>query len=202
MEFSCGFNLKIGGKGLGIKKFFSSILYYSYYPIAYVISVFYKFHLESKMDPVVEFDTNEDAYNILFYNNYKDGFYLNPKTSEFFYKQVGKNNAQMFCMPVKNKFEPIMVMSGTTFVPSNTVASSSELEVFLANCDEYGLKPFIPLFYDVHENGELYIWYGYSTKFSQEPLEDVDFFDDIEYNSNWLAAHEDESPYLNERPVE
>ena len=76
MEFSCGFNLKTGGKGIGIKKFFSSILYYSYYPIASVISVFDKFHLESKMDPVVEFDTNEDAYNIFTFSLVTFGFII------------------------------------------------------------------------------------------------------------------------------
>lgn len=145
------------------------------------------------------YEEGGDAYMILYDGKYPEGYYHNAvNKQEWFYKthDINGNSVAVFSIQASYVENTVQRMEGQQMARTNILQSKSISEIYLTNCDESNIDPYIPLRLSYDQNGYGYYHYGRQSKF-QRILDYVDpltesFNNEIAGINEWLANHEDE----------
>lgn len=145
------------------------------------------------------YEEGSDAYMILYDSKYPEGYYHNAvNKKEWFYKTHDANGNSVAVFSIQESYaeNTVQRMEGQQMARTNILQSTSISEIYLTNCDESNIDPYIPLRLSYDQNGYGYYHYGRQSKF-QRILDYVDpltesFNNEIAGINEWLANHEDE----------
>lgn len=149
------------------------------------------------------FEEGHDAYMILYDRNYPEGFYHNANNkAESFYKShdINGNSIASFVVPEVYIQNSIQRMEGIQMTPTDILQSTSVAEIYLTNCDESNIDPYIPLRMSFDQHGVGTTWYGRRSKFEAIPgyFEEQKKSFEVEYEGieEWLKNYVEEEPDL------
>lgn len=152
----------------------------------------------------ITFDEGFDSYMILHDKKFDEGFYANSANPrDWFHKShdVDGNPIAAFVIPDVYVENSIQRMEGLQMTPTDTLQSVSVAEIFITNCDEANIDPYIQLRTSYTPTGIGIVWYGRRSKYEvdQAYFEEFNksFEAEIGYVNEWLDNHPDEEadPY-------
>ena len=149
----------------------------------------------------ITYDEGHDAYMILYGKNYPEGFYGNSNNPiDYFYKShdVNGNSIAGFVIPDVNIQHSVQRMEGLQITPTETLQSISVAEIYLTNCDESNIDPYIPLKITYSSTGIGTIWYGRNSKFERIPEYFEQFNNSLINETQWVNEWLDN--YIEEEP--
>jgi hypothetical protein len=147
------------------------------------------------------FDEGNDAYMLLYDRNFPEGFYGNSNNSkDWFYKQYSEegNSVAAFVIPEVYVQHSVQRMEGLQMTPTDTLRSVSVAEIYLVNCDESNIDPYIELKVSYSQFGIATVWYGRNSKFKVIPEYFAEFTASLSGElasiTEWLENNPDEEP--------
>lgn len=149
----------------------------------------------------ITYDDGYDAYMIMYGKEFSEGFYSNSMNpNEWMYKTKDEYGYPIaaFHIPSNYSMDTVKRMEGLEMAPTDTLDCISVAEIYITNCDESNLDPFIPLRISYNGRGEGYVWYGRNSKYEldRENFNKNDITYDMEIQSinEWLKNNPDEEP--------
>ena len=197
IEVNMTFNLRVGGESRtrdsslfgGVKKWFEIK--------SQLIGDFITYLKND--DPInyrITYDEGHDAYMILYSREFPEGFYHHSENkNEWFHKtyDANRNSIAVFSNSSTLEFGTVNRMDGYQMVPTEVMKSKSIAEVFLTNCAESNIDPYIPLSVEFDGLGNGYTRYGRYSKFEVDPsIYDDTYEMEIEGINDWLNRQEPE----------
>lgn len=204
IDFSLSVKLQIGGTGrsqgdstslLSKFKFWAKDKYIG-------ISDFINFlKSDTSENYRITFDEGFDAYMILYEKKFDEGFYANANNpKDWFYKthDVAGNPIAAFVVPEVYVENSVQRMEGLQMTPTDTLQSNSIAEIYITNCDEANIDPYIQLRMTYLPDGTGIVWYGRRSKYEIDSAYfenfNQSFAQEIESINEWLANNPDEEP--------
>ena len=145
------------------------------------------------------YSEGRDAYSILLNREFPVGIYHNENNlDEYFYKtyDMQGNSIAGFVIGESSAHNTVHRMVVLETVPSDTLVSRSIAEVFLTNCYENGIDPYIELATTFSDTGVGFVWYGRNSRFT--PIEGYvnpdhsNFAVEFDGINEWLAEYIEE----------
>jgi hypothetical protein len=149
----------------------------------------------------ITFDEGYDAYMILYDNSFSEGFYARAnEPGDWFYKSHDEdgNPIAAFVVPDVYVENTIQRMEGLQITPTDRLQSMSVAEIYITNCDEANIDPYIQLRNSYLPDGTGIVWYGRRSKYEI----DQSYFDqfnaefalEVENVTEWINNHPDPEP--------
>jgi hypothetical protein len=204
IDFSLSVKLQIGGSGYGSSDSPSTWSRFKFWAKDKFIGIsdFINFLKNDVSDNYrITFDEGYDAYMILYDKKFEEGYYANSNNkNDWFYKSHDEdgNPIAVFTVPEVYVENSVQRMEGLQITPTDTLQSTSVAEIFITNCDESNIDPYIQLRMSYLPNGIGILWYGRRSKYEVDSEYFSNFVQsfshEIESINEWLSNHPDEEP--------
>lgn len=198
IEMNLSFNLRMGGSRNGDDNTSLTSKIKAWFEVKSQLLGDFFTYLKND-DPInyrITYDEGNDAYMILYHRHFSEGFYHRAENkSEWFYKTHDKNgnSIAVFSNADTTEAGTVQKMEGFQMVPTEILQSKSIAEIFITNCAEANIDPYIPLRVEFDEFGNGYTHYGRFSKFEVDPaFTPADYDMEIRSIEEWLSKQEED----------
>ncbi len=204
IDFSLSVKLKIGGESYddGTKpSLYARFKFWAKDKYSSILDLVEYLKSDDPDNYRITFDEGYDAYMILYDKKFSEGFYANSSNPrDWFYKSHDEdgNPIAAFVIPEIYAENTVQRMEGLQMTPTDTLQSTSVAEIFITNCDEANIDPYIQLRTSYLPNGIGIVWYGRRSKYEVDSSYfenfNASFALETESIKEWLENHQDEEP--------